>query len=73
MTTKARTLLTPAMRRRLVARRKYCRLRQHELAEKLGCTHQHLSAVETGRSQPYFPLLDAWCKVLGMKLKVEIE
>lgn len=74
MTTPARTLLTPQMRRRLVSARKAKPLyTQEALAKKIRCVSEYVSLLESGTRQPSFRVLDRWCTALGLELEVRIK
>lgn len=73
MTTPARKLLTPQMRRRLVSARKAKGISQETLARELEYTLQHVATIEAGRAQPSWQLLEQWCEVVGLELRVSIE
>ena len=74
MTTPARKLLTPQMRRRLIAKRRFLGMSQKDLSGRLGTrSRSYVCQLETGHFQPSVGVLEKWCAALGLKLKVEIE
>lgn len=59
--------------RRLKARRKEMKIKQKELATKLGLTITHLCQLENEKTTPTLKTLNKWCKSLDCELNIDIS
>lgn len=61
------------MRIKLLAFRKQQGLNQKEFAQKLDITHNHLSRIETGASEPSLKLINKFSEVFNLKVEEAIK
>ncbi len=54
------------MGRRIKTRRKEFRMKQNELAERLGISNNHMSSIENGREKPSLDTLISICNELNV-------
>lgn len=56
----------PMMGKRIAQRRKSLKIKQHDLAEKIGISNNYLSSIERGREKPSLEVFVSICNALNV-------